>query len=171
MNEIQDEEPLDRRRERFLRDFFENSELYTFGIITQTGYNELKRNIKDMAQKNEDRLHRWLVRGLIAFGIVGLSSTAAIIGMAIVVHNQKNVTNSIQAQRRNTILGNCQDQNRRHDRTLARLAKAEKDAEAKANTLQQRMKIRNGTEVSIGLIDSLAPHQNCERVVREATGQ
>jgi hypothetical protein len=169
MNEIQEEEPLDRRRERFLRDFFENSELYTFGIITQTGYNELKNKIQKMAEKNEARLHRWLVLGLAAFVIVGLSSTAAIVGLTILLGKQKHVTTEIQAQRKDTIRKNCQDQNKRHDRTLARLDTAEKNAEKHAKTLRRKMKIRNNTEISIGLIDALAPRQNCKAVVRRAT--
>lgn len=167
MNES--DEPLDRRRERFLRDFFENSELYTFGIITQTGYNELKNKLQKVADTNEKRLHRWLIFGLIAFTIIGLSCTGALVGFGVLLGKQAQVGRSIQEQRRDAIRKNCEDQNRRHDRTLGRLAKAEKKAEKKAKTRKQKMKIRNGAEVSIGLIDTLAPHQNCKAVVRRAT--
>jgi hypothetical protein len=101
--------------------------------------------------------------------IVGLSSTAAIVGLTILLGKQKHVTTEIQAQRKDAIGKSCRDQNKRHDRTLHRLDKAEKNAEKHAKTLQRKMKIRHNTAVSIGLIDALAPHQNCKAVVRRAT--
>lgn len=169
MNEIENEEPLDRRRERFLRDFFENSELYTFGIITQTGYNELKNKLQKVADTNEKRLHRWLIFGLLGFTIIGLTCTGALGGFGMLLGRQAKVGQTIQQQRREAIGDNCRDQNHRHDRTLGRLAKAEKNAEKKAKTRKRKMQIRNRAEVSIGLIDTLAPHQNCKAVVRRAT--
>jgi hypothetical protein len=110
------DEPLDRRRERFLRDFFENSELYTFGIITQKGYKDLEDRLTAHAAEVQRRFHRWF---------------------------------------------------RRHDDTSRRLLRAMRVA-IRRNP-ERREQIRQSSEVSLGLIDSLVPKQNCVQVVREAT--
>jgi hypothetical protein len=159
--------PLERRREHFLRDFFENSELYTFGIITQKGYRDLEDQLSKHAKSVSDRFHRWLVYGLIAFSIIALSSTAALIGFGILLQKQAQVTHDIQLQRASTIRGNCEDQNERNYSTVAKLNKAVA-VEIKRHP-ERKDQIRQSAEVSIGLINALAPHQDCVKVVREAT--
>lgn len=163
------QEGIERRRESFLRDFFENSELYTFGIITQKGYKELEDRLTKHAQAVSDRFHRWLVIGLAAFSIIALSSAAGLVGFGILLNKQGNVTQDIQQQRAATIRGNCEDQNQRNYSTVVKLNKAVA-FEIKKHPARAEQ-IRQSAEVSIGLINALAPHQDCVQVVREATGQ
>jgi hypothetical protein len=86
------DEPLDRRRERFLRDFFENSELYTFGIITQKGYKDLEDRLTAHAAEVQRRFHRWFIITLSAFAIIALSSTVGLIGFGVVLGKQGKTT-------------------------------------------------------------------------------
>jgi hypothetical protein len=161
------DEPLDRRRERFLRDFFENSELYTFGIITQKGYKDLEDRLTAHAAEVQRRFHRWFIITLSAFAIIALSSTVGLIGFGVVLGKQGKTTDEIQQQRRDFVRGSCTDQNRRHDDTSRRLLRAMRVA-IRRNP-ERREQIRQSSEVSLGLIDSLVPKQNCVQVVREAT--
>ena len=165
MNEI--DEPLDKRRERFLRDFFDNPELYTFGIITQKGYKDLEDKLTGHANEVRDRFHRWFIITLAAFSIIALSSTAGLIGFGVLLTKQGDVTHDIQLQRKTTIRGTCEDQNQRNYVTIQRLNRA--SAFAIKQHPEHRDDIRQRTEVSIGLIDALAPHRDCLEVVREAT--
>jgi hypothetical protein len=162
-------EPLDRRRELFLRDFFENPELYTFGIITQKGYRDLEDQLTKHANAVQARFHRWLVFGLIAFSIIALTSAAGLVGFGVLLKKQGNTTAEIQRQRHDTIERNCKDQNERHDRTARALNRAVVVAVRKAKTQKLKRAIRENSEVSLGLIDLLAPKQDCEAIVREAT--
>jgi hypothetical protein len=166
--------PLDRRRQHFLKDFFENSELYTFGIITQTGYKQLEERINAHAADVRRRFHRWFILSLVAGALMGLSTGAGLIGFSIILKKQgraaqvqKKTTQEIQQQRRNSIFSNCTDQNERHDKTSARLIAAMNKAIEQHP--EQRERIRQSSQVSLGLIDALVPKQDCAAVVRKAT--
>lgn len=161
--------PLERRREHFLRDFFENPELYTFGIITQKGYKDLEDRLTKHADEVKARFHRWFVISLAAFAIIALSSAAGLVGFGVLLQNQGKVTHDIQLQRRANIRGNCEDQNQRNYVTIQRLNKAL--IFATKQHPERKEQIRQSSQVSIGLINALAPHQDCRQVVREATGQ
>lgn len=167
--EVQRQEGLERRRESFLRDFFENSELYTFGIITQKGYKELEDRLSQHARSVSDRFHRWFIISLAAFAIIALSSAAGLVGFGILLKQQGEVTTTIQAQRRATIRGQCEDQNQRNFVTVSALNMAVDKAEKSAKTEQRKQRLRDNAQVSIGLINALAPHRDCEKVVEEAT--
>lgn len=168
---MKEEEPIEERKdrkERFLKDFFENSELYTFGIITQTGYRELEDRLNTHARSVSDRFHRWFVISLAAFSIIALSSAVALVGFGVLLKQQGNTTDEIQQQRREFVQESCADQNHRHDDTAKKLIHAMNVA-IKRNP-ERRAEIRQSSQVSLGLIDALVPKQNCAQVVREATG-
>lgn len=149
--------------------FFDDPDSFTFGIITQTGYRELENRLDAQARDIRERFHRWFLISLTAFAVVGLTSSIALVGFGLLLTKQGQFTSDIQQQRRDTINGQCLDQNNRHNDTVDRLIRAEKVAEKKAATLSAKLKIRNSVEVSLGLIDSLAPLRDCNEVVREAT--
>lgn len=120
-----------RRSDKFLQEFLENSEAFAFGIVTQQGYKELKESLETQSKKTEERLHRWLVMGLVAFAIIGLTSSVGLVGFGLVLKKQNNittqqgnVTNEIQQQRFDSLLDACKDQNIRHDRVISRIDKA-----------------------------------------------
>lgn len=167
--------PLDRRRQHFLKDFFENSELYTFGIITQTGYKQLEERINAHAADVRRRFHRWFILSLVAGALMGLSTGAGLIGFSVILKKQgraaevqKKTTQEIQQQRKDTIRTACEDQNRRHDDTSSKLTKAMRDAIHQHP--EQQAQIRQSSQVSLGLINALVPKQDCDAVVRKATG-
>lgn len=169
---MNEEEPIEERKdrkERFLKDFFENSELYTFGIITQTGYRELEDRLNTHARSVSDRFHRWFVISLVAFSIISLSSAAGLVGFGVLLKKQGNTTDEIQQQRRSFVQSACEDQNSRHDDTSKKLIHAMNVA-IKRNPAR-REQIRQSSQVSLGLIDALVPKKNCVQVVQEATGQ
>lgn len=70
------------------------------------------------------------------------------------------VVDEIQQQRRTNIRTNCEDQNRRHDKTIERL----RDLGTQRHVPAERL------APTIRLIDALAPHQDCDRLVRQQTG-
>lgn len=122
--------PIEQRRrtDRFLNEFLENSEAFAFGIVTQQGYKELKQSLEAQTEKTEGRLHRWLVMGLIAFAIIGLTSSAALVGFGILLKKQNHITNAqsrvtgdIQRQRYTSLLDLCRDQNKRHDDVIKKI--------------------------------------------------
>lgn len=168
MNEEESQERRLDRKERFLRDFFENSELYTFGIITQTGYRELEERLSAHSAEVQRRFHRWFVVSLAAFAIMALSSSAGLVGFGVLLKSQRNTTEQIQQQRRDAIRGNCEDQNAKHDDTIRKLFQAMKDA-IKRHPVRGK-EIRQSSKASIGLIDALVPKKNCDQVVKGATG-
>lgn len=150
-----------------MRNFFEDPEAYSFGIITQRGYKELKEEFDAHAHEIQQRFRRWLILGMVAFACVALTSSAALVGFGFLLAKQSDTTNQIQNQRKTSIRTNCEDQNGRHDRTTDGIRQAMRFA-IKQHP-QRAAQIKQNTQVSIGLIDLLAPHQDCEELVKRAT--
>src|SRR4051794_16350564 len=146
------------RKDRWLRDFFENSELYTFGIITQKGYKDLEDRLTGHANEVRNRFHRWFVVGLIAYSIIAITTAVAIAGFGLLLVKEKNTSAEIQKQRRDFVRGTCRDQNKRNDQTSRKLNKAMKVA-IKQHP-ERKVEIRQSSEVSLGLINALVPKQN-----------
>lgn len=120
-----------RRTDRFLQEFLENSEAFAFGIVTQQGYKELKDSLTRQSEKTEKRLHRWLVMGLIAFTVFGLTSSVALVGFGVLLkkqntltNQQSSVTDEIQKQRYNSFKDLCEDQNKRHNNVIGQIDEA-----------------------------------------------
>jgi hypothetical protein len=161
---------IERRNDSFLRDILDNLDQYAFGIITQHGYRELERKLNEHAQTIEDKFHRWFVRGLVAFAVIAVACVSALVGFGIVQSNQGNLIQQVKNTRRSFVRDSCRAQNKRHDKTQRILLRAAQRAEDKAPTLHSRMRIRNNTEVSIALIDALAPVQDCNRLAQVSVG-
>lgn len=157
--------------DRKLKEFLENADAFSFGIITKEGYKELARKFDAHSAKIERRFHRWFVTGLIVFAFMGAACTAGLIGFSVLLSKQSHFTQEIQHQRKTAIGAGCEDQNDRNATTITKLNEAVKNEEKKHKSLKAKMKVRNNAEVSIGLINALAPHQDCKQLVREATGK
>jgi hypothetical protein len=101
----------------------------------------------------ENQFARWLKRGLIAFSIMGLFCTLALVGMTFAIRE-------IQNQR----FDNCVAQNERHDNTLAKLSDATADAVKKHPELADQVK--EGQAANEGIINAIAPKLDCSTIHR-----
>lgn len=115
------EEVPERRSSPALRELVERLEANPFGIITQTGYRELEKKIAKHSEKMEERFHRWFLGGLVAFGIIALTSAGALVGFSVLLTKQGNLTSKIQQQRFDSLLDGCLDQNLRHDDVIKKI--------------------------------------------------
>lgn len=97
---------------------------------------------------------------------------AVILSLAVVAYpvvlliDAKNdlveATAAIQENRQAVDLADCLDQNKRHDDTVAALrAGSDVDIE-NAKTKAGKQEIARRRDVTLALIDALAPHQDCE---------
>lgn len=121
---MSDETPPERRTDKTLREVIDNLAENPFGIITQRGYQELERKIDDYANEIENRFHKWLLGGIIAFAVIGLACTTSLVGFGVLLTNQGNATHEIQQQRYTAVLDSCLDQNVRHDNVIAAIDEA-----------------------------------------------
>lgn len=69
----------------------------------------------------------------------------------------------IQTQRREGIISECRDQNRRHDRTIAKLDSIAATL-SKGKSAAVKASIRQSISYNVELIDALAPKQNCVKL-------
>ena len=86
--------------------------------------------------------------------IIGATSTLALIGYGFALAE-------IQQQR----LEVCEDGNTRHDNTSNKLIALAAEDEAQRKTEAGKAEVRRRRDVTLGLIDALAPHRDCDKVV------
>lgn len=108
-------------------------------------------------------LRKWLRRGLFAFAIIGLACAAALFGFGYVVHD-------LRTTRANFTRDNCTATNSRHDNTYNALVAAAQTDQDNAPNEAAREEIRRRRDVTLALIDALAPHQNCTYLVKLSVG-
>jgi hypothetical protein len=80
--------------------------------------------------------------------------------------DSQDLSARIQRERAKATFNNCADQNARHDRTVRKL----RMIVAAIPDRDQRRKARRGVGTTVGLIDALAPRQDCAALVRERVG-
>ena len=112
-------------------------------------YDSLVRRIDDHADHIEAQLQKWIKRGLIACSIIAIFCVLGLLGYGIVLH-------SIQGQRHAA----CDDQNRRHDQTLALFNQAAKNL-IKLHP-EQAADIRANVRTNVQIINALAPKRDCD---------
>jgi hypothetical protein len=161
----------DRRGESFLRLVFENIDQYAFGIITQHGYQELEDKLSKHAKGIEEKLHRWLVRGMIILGCMALCTIIALVGFGVVLSQQSDTQASFKNTRKAFVRDSCAAQNKRHDKTIKKLGKLYGPAFARAKTTERKKRLLQNREATIGLIDALAPKQNCDKLALVSVGE
>lgn len=124
---------------------------------------ERRQEMKDI----EARFRFLFVRALVALGIIGFMSFVAILGFGIVLANQSGQAQDIQDQRRAATLDECRTTNRRHDGAVSALVAGSDKDQLDAPNEAVRKEIRRRRDVTIGLLDALAPHQDCESLVQK----
>lgn len=122
-------------------------------------YDQLEGHLDERLDKIEERVAKWLRRGLYAFAIVGITSTVALGGFGYVLR-------AVQIQRYEL----CVEQNAEHDNTESQLRAAAAIDEFAAKTEAAKAEIRRRRDVTIELIDALAPKRNCRDTVEVIGG-
>lgn len=133
-------------------------------------------------EQNDSRLRRFFVGAMIAFAIIGVACTVSLIGFGIVLNDQQNTANQlkvlveqnkqfaidIQEQRKNAIIETCTEQNARHDGSVDALRQGSDIDQKNAPNEKARKEIRRRRDVTIALLDALAPVQNCNALAKKA---
>jgi hypothetical protein len=171
MADDEEERLPDRRGESFLRLIFENIDQYAFGIITQHGYQELEDKLTKHAEGIEKKLHGWLVKGLAIVGFIALCTAIALVGFGVVLSKQSDTQQSFKDTRKAFVRDSCVAQNKRHDKTIKKLDKLYNPAFKRAKTVKRQKKLSQSRQGTIGLIDALAPKQDCEKLALVSVGE
>ena len=145
-----DEETEDRRR-------------LTLPDRRKNTYEALERRLDLHIQAIEDRFQRWFIRGLVAFAIIALCSTAALVGFGLNL-------NQIKDNRRLFVRSYCETTNARHESATTALTVGSNEDIAKAPNEAAANEIRRRRDVTLALIDAIAPVEDCEFLVDLALG-
>jgi hypothetical protein len=127
-------------------------------------YEALEKRLDDHLEEIEDRFSRWFTRGLVAFSIMALCSAAALVGFGInLMQIKDNRTLFVRTE--------CEATNKRnHDTSAQLIFLAEQDAD-KRKTQAGKDEVYRRRDVTLALIDALAPPENCEYKVKLALGE
>jgi len=105
---------------------------------------------------------RWLKRGLIAFGIIAVCVTVALIGFGLSLKNQNDLSNDIQQQRFDTLVQFCQDTNQRNNNVNKEIDKAIHDLPE-----EQQPRANERADPFRLIINAAVPyHENCTEEAR-----
>lgn len=128
------------------------------------GYAELGQQLQAHADRIEDRLHAFFLKALIAFAVIGLTSAIALFGFGYTI-------NQLRDTRQDFTRTTCVSQNEKHDNTTKGLnAAAQHDIDHAKELGLNPEEVARRRDVTLGLIDLLAPHQDCEYLVKLSTG-
>ena len=152
-------------------------------------YDDPNKALNEHIVANDKRLTRFFRGAIIAFAFIGILTTVALVGFGVVLNEQqdtadklealvksnqaltlqnKRFAEDIQQQRRDSIRDACVAQNKRHDGSVAALVKGSDEDQANAPNEDARKEIRRRRDVTIALLDALAPVQDCEKLVKES---
>lgn len=104
-----------------------------------------------------------------AFDLFALLLALFAAAVVYAVIENSDYTQAIEQSRHEAILSNCQDQNARHDRTVAELVKLTDAAVRQSKSPAQRAQDRAGLSASILIVGQLAPYQNCQTLIRQSS--
>lgn len=145
-------------------------------------YEQLEERLDTHIGEIEKQFSRWFVRGLIAFAIIGIACAVSLVGFGIVLNEVSDTADQVQAQtaankataaqiqqqRQDSIKTECERTNKRHDGAESALVQGSNQDQANAKDAAARKEIRRRRDVTLALLDALAPHQDCEALVAEA---
>lgn len=118
-------------------------------------YEALEKRLDEHIAKIEKRLAKWFRRGLIAYAIIGIAVTVALVGYGFVLDEIRNT-------REEFVRRDCEATNSRHDQaTNALIAGSDEDIE-KAPTPEAKAEIRRRRDVTLALINTVTPVQDCD---------
>lgn len=114
-------------------------------------YEELEKRLDAHIGQIEKRVESWVRRGLIAFAVIGLCCTLALLGFGYLLRNEANTAQRL-----------CDNQNKRHDNAITVLMVGSDQDQANAPTEAAKAEVRRRRDVTVGLLDSVAPKVDCE---------
>lgn len=131
------------------------------------GFKALEIMIQKIIEEYEDEInHRFArtVRGIIiAFIIVGAASVTGLVLFSITLSDIKD-------NRAAFVRDSCTAQNARHDNTVHKLNDLVRQIEAK-NPNIPKDQVQQSIDANLALINALAPHQDCEQLVKVSQGK
>lgn len=127
----------------------------------QHTYEELAKQLDAHTVEVERRLHRFFKKALFIFAVIGITSAVALLGFTLVL-------GEIKKTRRDFVEVLCKEQNRRHDKTIAKFKSA--SAEAIKRTPKFAKEIEASVQDNLEIIDALAPKQDCKKLGDVAVG-
>lgn len=145
-------------------------------------YDDANKALNDHIEHNDRRLRKFFIGALMAFSIVGLATTASLIGFSIVLHDQQNTQNQlkelvkqnkqfaadIQKQRIDFTRQTCEDTNARHDKTTRSFqAAANQDIKNAKKLGLNPDEVRRREAVTQTIVDLLQPKQDCAALVKQ----
>jgi hypothetical protein len=122
----------------------------------------LEEYVNGYIRRIENRLSKWIFRGLIAFGFIALVCTASLVGFGVLL-------NQIQETRKNFIITNCTAQNLRHDKSFEQYHAATESAIKRSPQFAKQ--IKDGRADTENILNALVPKQNCKQLAKVALGQ
>lgn len=127
----------------------------------QGWHEEVLHELNRHADRMERRLRKFIVKALIAFTVIGLTSGIALAGFGMVLAQLKDT-------RRDFVYDTCKAQNERHDNTIREFIKLAEDAKKKYP--KQAAEIESQIEANKKLIGLLQPKQDCKKLSEVAVG-
>lgn len=145
-------------------------------------YDDPNRLLNEHIENNDERLRKVFKGGLIVLTIIGLAVTVSLIGFGFTLRAQQNTADQleklvksnqdfakeIQDQRRESILSSCRAQNARNSATKNALTAGSDEDIRNAPTVAAREEVERRRDVTLALIDALAPPEDCDEAVKRA---
>jgi hypothetical protein len=127
-------------------------------------YEDLEKKLDGHIDQIEEKFDRWFRRGLIIIALIGLCCAAALGGVYLVL-------GEVAETRRDFTRSQCEAQNKHNRDTSAQLTALALQDEKERKTEEAKEEVRRRRDVTLALIDALAPEQDCDYLVKLAVGE
>lgn len=153
------------------------------------GYKELEKKLNDHVKAIEARFRKRYKGMLIAFSIIGIACAVALAGFGYLLNKQgdqqedlqnqqeqlerlsaanRDLVFDIQEQRKDSIRRACEESNKRNEDTSTALTVAAGEDIQNAPNMAAQEEIRRRRDVTLALIDLIAPKRDCDKAVEDA---
>lgn len=118
-------------------------------------YKDVKLTIDERMRYVERCVRRWLIRGIVGFSLIGITSAIAILGYGYILREQHQA-----------VVEACDNSNIRHDNAIKALKIGSDIDQENAPNEAAKTEIRRRRDVTIGIINGIAPKIDCENPKR-----
>lgn len=126
-------------------------------------YEELEKKLDSHIEVIEKKFDRWFRRGLAIVALIGLCCAGALVGVYIVLGELTNTREEFTRSQ-------CEAQNKHNTDTSGQLTVLAQIDEKKRKTEAGKTEVRRRRDVTLALIDALAPVRDCEYLVKLSVG-